>query len=253
MHSIFRIGQLEQIDKNDRLWQLDLTLTSDNHPQLLSLTEYIGKETSFNYNGWDRLGMLLIKLGYFNRAEEVFEILVKQATYKTEKAYLFYQFGLVKDNKGESEEAITFFDKSCEINRKILSPTDPMLAASCSSIGLVYNHMGEYLKALSYYEKDLAICQKTLFPNDPCLAVSYNNIGYVYHEMHGYPKALSYYGKATEIREKLFLRIIPIRLLFTTNLEKALDIYQKALPANHPALAPIYEFIGMRPQIWENI
>jgi hypothetical protein len=51
MHSIFRIGQLEQIDKNDRLWQLDLTLTSDNDPQLLSLTEYIGKETSFNYNG----------------------------------------------------------------------------------------------------------------------------------------------------------------------------------------------------------
>jgi hypothetical protein len=35
--------------------------------------------------------------------------------------------------------------------------------------------------------------------------------------------------------------------------EKALDIYQKALPPNHPDLAPIYAFNGMIPQIWENI
>jgi hypothetical protein len=34
MHSVFRIGQVKQIEKNDRLWQVDLTLTGENDPQL---------------------------------------------------------------------------------------------------------------------------------------------------------------------------------------------------------------------------
>src|SRR6202034_1931284 len=29
MHSVFRIGQITQIDENDRLWQVNLTLTGD--------------------------------------------------------------------------------------------------------------------------------------------------------------------------------------------------------------------------------
>ena len=39
MHSVFRIGEIKQIDNNNRLWQVDLTLTSDNDPQLHALTE----------------------------------------------------------------------------------------------------------------------------------------------------------------------------------------------------------------------
>ena len=35
MHSIFRIGQMKQIGENDRLWQVELTLTGDNDPNLL--------------------------------------------------------------------------------------------------------------------------------------------------------------------------------------------------------------------------
>jgi len=41
MHSVFRIGQVQQIHKNGRLWQVDLTLTSDNDPQLHALTKFI--------------------------------------------------------------------------------------------------------------------------------------------------------------------------------------------------------------------
>jgi hypothetical protein len=32
MHSVFRIEQMKEIDRNDRLWQMDLLLTSDNDP-----------------------------------------------------------------------------------------------------------------------------------------------------------------------------------------------------------------------------
>src|SRR5271163_1186841 len=46
MHSVFRIGQVKQIEKNNnRLWQVELTLTSDHDPQLQELTKSIQAET----------------------------------------------------------------------------------------------------------------------------------------------------------------------------------------------------------------
>jgi hypothetical protein len=44
MHSVFRIEHVKQIDNNDRLWQVDLTLTSDTDPQLHALTKHIREE-----------------------------------------------------------------------------------------------------------------------------------------------------------------------------------------------------------------
>jgi hypothetical protein len=48
-----------------------LTLTSDNDPQLHALTEHMREETLSSYEGWDRLGWLLLKLGQFNKAQQV--------------------------------------------------------------------------------------------------------------------------------------------------------------------------------------
>jgi tetratricopeptide (TPR) repeat protein len=44
--------------------------------------------------GWYRLGQLMIKLGHFDKAEELYEILLKQASNKGEKAHLFHYLGL---------------------------------------------------------------------------------------------------------------------------------------------------------------
>jgi hypothetical protein len=76
-HSVFRIGQVKQIDGNNRLWQVDLILTIDIDPQLQALTELMREETD-GPTGWHRLGQLMIKLGQFNKAEELYKILLKQ-------------------------------------------------------------------------------------------------------------------------------------------------------------------------------
>ncbi|CAF4640901.1 unnamed protein product, partial [Rotaria sp. Silwood2] len=55
MNSIFRIGSIKQIDGNIRLWQVQLTLTSDKDPDLHILTDHIRKETHPAQKGWDRL------------------------------------------------------------------------------------------------------------------------------------------------------------------------------------------------------
>jgi tetratricopeptide (TPR) repeat protein len=259
MHSVFRIGQLKQLDANKRLWQVDLTLTGENDPQLHALTERMQEETKGS-TGWLRLGKLMVRLGQFNKAEELYEILLKQTTDEREKSHLYHMLGLIKRNQGEYAEAIEFYEKSIKIQQKILSPTDPDLAASYNNVGSVYYNMGEYSKALSYYEKALEIYQKTLPPNHPSLATSYNNIGLVYDNMGEYSKALSYYEKALEIYQKTLPPNHPDLATSYNNIggvydnmgeyskalsffERALDIKQRSLPPNHPSLQDVRESI----------
>jgi tetratricopeptide (TPR) repeat protein len=261
MHSVFRIGQVKQLDENIRLWQVDLTLTNDNDPQLHGLIERMQEETRGS-TGWHRLGMLLIKLGQFNKAEKLYEILLKQTTDEDEKAHLYHMLGMIKHGQGEYAAAIEFYDKSFKANQKIFSPTDPNLASSYNNIGGVYYNMGEYSKALSYYEKALEMRQKTLPPNHPDLATSYSNIGLVYYNMGEYSKALSYYEKALEMRQKTLPPNHPDLATSYSNIgvvydnmgeyskalsyyEKALKMSQKTLPPNHPDFATSYNNIGL--------
>jgi tetratricopeptide (TPR) repeat protein len=267
MHSVFRIGHVQQIDKNDRLWQVDLILTGENDPQLHALTERIREETFPHLKGWDRLGQLMIQLGQLNKAEELYEILLNQTINDGEKAHLFHQLGMVKGNQGKYEEAVGFYEKSIKINQKILPPTHSDLAASYNNIGWVYDTMGEYSKALSYYEKALEIFQKTLPTNHPNLATSCNNIGMVYNNMGEYSKALLCNEKALEIRQKTLPANHPDFAQSYNNIggvyksvgeyskalsyyEKAFEIRQKILPANHPDLATSYNNMG---QVYDNM
>jgi tetratricopeptide (TPR) repeat protein len=168
MHSIFRIGQIKQLDENNRLWQVELTLTSDNDPQLLALTEYISNEITGSTE-WDRLGHLMIRLGQFNKAEELYEILLKQTTDEGKQAYLYYMLGMIKKDQGEYAEAIEFVEKALEIYQKTLPPNHLNFANSYNNIGQVYDNMGEYSKALSYYERALVILQRSVPANHPNL------------------------------------------------------------------------------------
>ncbi|CAF0966834.1 unnamed protein product [Rotaria sordida] len=262
MHSIFRIGTMKQIDGNNRLWQVDLTLTSGNDPELHALTEQMRKETYPQKKGWDRLGMLLIKLGQFNKAQEVYDVLLDQATIDTEKSSIYNQLGWVKDGQGEYADAIAYYKQSIEIKQKTLPSNHPDLATSYNNIGLVYSKMNNYSNALSYHQKALEIDQKTLPSNHPDLATSYNNIGTVYSKMNDYSSALSYHQKALEIRQKALPSNHPDLANSYNNIgtvyskmndyssalsyhQKALEIRQKTLPSNHPNLANSYNSIGL--------
>jgi tetratricopeptide (TPR) repeat protein len=262
MHSVFRIGQVKQIEKNNTyLWQVELTLSSDNDPQLQELTKIMQKDTE-GPTGWFRLGRLMIKIAQFDKAEQVFEIILDRTTDEKEKGQIYYYLGRIKKEQGKYREAITYYEKSLKIRQKTLPANHPDLATSYNNIGLVYKNMEEYLKAFSYYEKALEIDQKTLPANHPLLATSYNNIGGLYKKMREYSKALSYYEKALEIDQKSLPANHPLLATSYNNIgglyrnmgeyskalsyyEKALEIDQKALSANHPDLATSYNNIGL--------
>jgi tetratricopeptide (TPR) repeat protein len=267
MHTVFRIGQIEPMDDDHRLFRMELTLTSDNDKDLRVLTDRIREETGPNVEGWERLGLLLLKLGQSKKAQQVYEILLEQTTEESEKIPIYNQLGWAKDVQGEYKEAIAFFEKAFEIREKILAPNHLDFASSNNNIGNVYCDMGEYLKGLSYLEKALKIRQLSLPTNHLDLAVSYNNIGNVHHSMGEYSKALSSYEKALEIRRPTLPANHPDLAASYNNIgnvyccmsdyskavlyhKSALEIRQLSLPPNHPDLASSYESIG---NVYENM
>ncbi|CAF1157283.1 unnamed protein product [Adineta steineri] len=261
MHTVFRVGAIQQMDNKNQLYQVELQLTSDDDQQLRVLTDRM-REEAHGHTGWQRLGDLLFKIGQFNKAEELYNVLLDQTSDEGEKAIYYHQLGSVHLNQGDYEKAIWYFEQGLEILQKTLPSDHPDLGIPNGSIGLVYYNMGKYSKALSYYEKALEIQLKTLPSDHIDLASLYNNIGTVYDNIGEYSKALSYYEKALEIREKTLPTNHPSLAALYNNIglmygnigeyskalsshEKALEIYQKTLPPNHPLLAISYNNIGL--------
>ena len=166
--SIFRIDDIKQIDENDRLWQIELTLTNHNDPQLHLITKYMQKETE-GQTAWHRLGKLLLKLGVFDKAEEIFNMLLSETNDNRDKTILFNQLALVKCGIEEYGEAIYFFEKAYEIYEKTLPPEHLDLAESCINIGSAYEKMNEYSTANSFYEKAIQIGQRSLPASHPTI------------------------------------------------------------------------------------
>jgi tetratricopeptide (TPR) repeat protein len=261
--SVFRINDIKSIGENQRLFQVDLTLTDENDDKdLRKLTDRIREETYPNEEGWYRLGLVLHKMGHFQKSQQVYEILLEQATNESDNAPIYNELGLMKYEQGEYKEAITFYKKSLEIEENIVPCRHNNLAGSHNNIGIVYAKIGVYSEALSYYEKALAVQQLSLPSNHPDLTATYNNIGLVYKNMGEYPKALLFYKKALEIKQKSLPSNHPDLAISYNNIgavcynmgnyleallsyEKALKIQQQSLPSNHPNFANSYNNIGV--------
>ena len=262
MHSVFRIDDIQQMGENQHLFEVKLILTSDNDEDVRVLTKRIREEIDSDCKEWYRLGKLLLKVGQPDKAQQVYEVLLDQASDDIEKALSYHYIGWAKDLKGEYKEARIFYQKALKIRQQLLPSNHPDLAKSYNNIGGVYYSMREHSKALSSHEKTLEILQQSLPSNHPDLAASYNNIGAVYERIGEYSKALSYYEKALEIRQQSLPSNHPDLAASYDNIgnvydhmgeyskalsshEKALEIQQQSLSSNHPDLADSYNNIGL--------
>ncbi|CAM2729054.1 unnamed protein product, partial [Rotaria socialis] len=174
MHTVFRVGEIKQTTENSRLWEVQLTITDESDPQLSALTNCIKEE--IDGTRWHRMGKLMLKVGHFDQAEELYNELLENSSNDTDRAHIYHQLGILKNDQGQYQAAVTFYEKSLEIKRKALPEDDVSLADTYGNIGIVYKNMGEYSKALEYYEKSLKIKEISLPPTHPDLAASYGNI-----------------------------------------------------------------------------
>ncbi|CAF1615499.1 unnamed protein product [Rotaria magnacalcarata] len=217
MHSVFRVVEMNQTAKNNRLWEVQLTITDDNDPQLSALTNRIKEEVKGS-NGWYRMGKLMLQVGHFDQAEELYQELLKNASTDSDREHIYRQLGCVNECQGEYEEAALNLNNFLGIYLKTLHEDHSSLTDFYNSMSTVYVNMGEYLKAVEFHEKSIKIREISLPPNHPDLAISYNNIGSVYDSMDECSKALSY-------------------------LEKALSIFRNSLPSTHPHIKSVMNSI----------
>ncbi|CAF5219132.1 unnamed protein product, partial [Rotaria magnacalcarata] len=141
MHTVFRVVEMKQTAENNRLWEVQLTITDDNDPQLSTLTNHI-KEEIQGSTGWRRMGKLMLKMGHLDQAEELYQELLKNASTDSDRAHVYHQLGSLKDYQGKYPEAVKFYEKYLEIKRKTLPEDDASLAPPYSNIGQVYDNMG---------------------------------------------------------------------------------------------------------------
>ncbi|CAF1385399.1 unnamed protein product, partial [Adineta steineri] len=154
MHTVFRVGTIKQIGSNDRLYKVELQLTANDDEQLRQLTKCISGEAQGD-TGWERLGSLLLKTGHFNKAEELYQVLLEQISSDRDKALYYNQLGYIQDHQCDYEKAIEYYEKALQNQETTLPTNHPSFATSYNNIGTVYYNMGQYSKALSFQEKAL--------------------------------------------------------------------------------------------------
>ena len=261
MHTVFRIGEITRIDdQSNRLWTVQLTLTSDNDQQLNALTQRMREETRGS-KGWFGLGQLLINLGQCEKAEHLYKVLLSETSKDTEKENIYHQLGWIRDNLGHYAEAIKYHEMSLEIGKKILPANHPNLATSYDNIGLVYSRLGDFEKAQLSHQRALQIYRVASPCNPSDLATSLNNLGLVYCKMGEYAEAERAHQEAFDVYKKVLPPNHPFLATCYNNIgslhdklfdhskalwfyEKALDIYRKTLPPTHPDIAISHQNIG---------
>jgi tetratricopeptide (TPR) repeat protein len=265
MQSIFRINQLEKKQADNEIyWEVTLKSTNDKDEELEQLTNYIRQET-LDVTGWLRLGQLLIKMGKFDKAEEIYQLLREQAIQSNDSisfALVCCQIGLVKHYKEEFEEALNFYEQSMA-SSGFLQLNSSYLPAIYNNVASIYVSLGKYLEALSFYKKTLEIEEKIISSNHPDLALTHNNIGKMYKDIGNYEEALKSYEKSLNIYQSSELpRNHPAFINIYNNIaaihyhlensteakkfhEKAMKTEEKSLPSDHVYLAGTYSSIGL--------
>lgn len=259
MHTIFRIGEIREIDKDHPIYEVDLQLTRDDDCELQQLKERIREEV-IGPTGWSRLGVLLIKIGQSEKAEQFYMALLEQKLSDSEKAHIYHQLGWLKDDQKQYEEAISFYKESLKIKRKTVPEDHPTMAPIYSNIGTICYRLGDNSKALEFYSKAHIILKQSSATSPLNLASSYNNIGLVYHKMGLDEKALECYQKDVNITKNNLPSYHPSLATSYNNigtlyysmgkysealsyLEEALTIRRKSLPASHPLIQETIENI----------
>ena len=219
LSTLFRIHGVDRLDDESRLWEVHLTLTSNDEPELRDLNQCLRWKDD-NTTGWFRFCRLSLDLGQSETAARTYQALLEQAPSDVERGYICDQLGTLHVHRGSFAEAMRWYEKSKEITMRTLPADHPNVAVAYNNIGGVYESMGDYPAALVSQKEALSILECSLPEHHPDLAHSYSNIGNIYAGMHQFSNALLSFDQARRIREA-------------------------SLPANHPDLGSAYNNIGV--------
>lgn len=259
MHTIFRIGDMQEVE--DRLWEVQLNLTDENDSELLQLTNCVRNEIGRG-DEWGRLGNLYMRMGEFERAEEMYKISLNATSNNDYKsvATRLHQLGSANAQHGKYETALSFYQRSLDIEEKYPTFDWLRITLTYNDMSIVYESIADYENALTFSKKSLEIAEQHLSTDDATMATVLNNMAGIYREIEDYSTALSLYEKGHRRSEislppnhpQLAVGLSNIGLIYSDwrDYPTALSYQQKALrickflPSNHPDVAAVYSNLG---------
>ena len=273
--AVFRIGEMHMM--GEKLWRVSLTMTNDRDPIMKRLVGHIRKSLGHG-SGWRQLGQLMLKMGQYGKAKEIYDKLMHYtcATDDAEWAFLHNQLGLIEKQIGNLSAAFHHYQKSVDYSLKYMSPNDHRLSSTYSNIGAILKKLNNLDEALEYFQIALKVDLTASQPNQLEIAVDHNNIGSVLDELGKYPEALRSYHVALDIKvahlppnqSSLATSYSNIGLIHRkmgdcsaalSYYEKALNIQRKGLQPNHPSLitthsnmATVLEVMGEHEEAMEH-
>jgi tetratricopeptide (TPR) repeat protein len=158
--SVFRIETVEQSMNDGRvIWVVKLKLINDDEQQLLRLTVSIRNDEMYTNMG-PYLSKLLIDMGEYSRAEQVFLGLLKDpsALKQPERiARVYNGLGSVYTYKNEHAKALYYYQQLLQLSVTYRQSDHPDLAPIYKSIGNTYLKQNDYIHAIENYEKAVEV------------------------------------------------------------------------------------------------
>jgi Tfp pilus assembly protein PilF len=245
--TVFRIGDITPIQSSPQVWSVELQLTSSEDRELNALMDRIRVEIGGSTPLY-QLGALMIKVGQYNKAEEIYTELQNVTNDEPGKANIYYQLGFIKYKQGNPRKALEFYQKALSIHLKASGADHHNVATVYNNMGLAHDSLNDQSQALACYQQARKIYEKSVSSNDPVLAACYNNIASIYDHKQDHEQALIYYKKASEIYKSQPTTNHPDVATLENNIgllhlkkgehKQALERFQNALQIGTKALPP---------------
>ena len=141
-----------------------------------------------------QLGEVEQALNYYQQALKLCPIEDEQ-----ELASIYHHFGVLKDHKGELDEAMTLYNQSLEIDERIGNLQGK--AATLHNLGVLYATKGELDKAIAFYNQSLEINER--ISNLQGKAATLHELGRIYANRGEVDEAVAFYNQSLEINEPI--------------------------------------------------
>jgi tetratricopeptide (TPR) repeat protein len=158
MNAIFRISEIREVESG--VCQVNLIVTSGDDSQLRHLTDYMRREVGI-LSGMQRLGNLMIEMGEWSKAKDIYETLLEEE----EDPCIIQQLGFIAHRMGDLDGALRHFRHALSVFATLLSPNDPELATIYSNVGCVLKDKGRLEEALKQFKRTLELQRSVRKPN----------------------------------------------------------------------------------------
>ena len=167
LHTVFRIREIQSMGENNRLFQVDLTLTNDSDEDIGLINNRIKEETFSDLKGWNRLGQWLITTNQFDKAEEIYQFILKETVDEEEKEKISRELNKIKDYQIQAKKKSPSAEKSNEL----------VLKSSYESVSIVVQPPDDYSNGFPSDEQITKIKREASPLSSPLIGTLRKNFG----------------------------------------------------------------------------